>query len=49
MAAEVSTEADFEEDEGAVILVEGVDVGGRVGRHSSCVDDAGGNFCSCRH
>ena len=48
MAAEVSAEADFEEDEGAVVPVEGVEVEGRIGRHSSCVDDVGGSSCSCR-
>ena len=46
MAAEVSAEADFEEDEVAIVPVE---VAGRVGRHSSRVDDVGGSSCSCRH
>ncbi len=49
MAAEVSAEVDFDEDEGAVIPVEGVDLGGRVGRQSSCVDDVGGSSCSFCH
>ena len=43
MAAEASSEANFDEDEGAVLSIEGVDVRGRVGRHSSCVDDVGGS------
>ena len=49
MAAEVPAEADFDEDEGAVLLVEDVDVGGRVGWHFSCVDDVGSSSCPCRH
>ena len=47
MAAEVLAEADFDEDEGGVFLVEGVNVRGRVGRHSSYVEDVGGGSCSC--
>ncbi len=39
MASEVPAEAHLEENEGAVLLVEGV--GGWVGWHSSCVDDEG--------
>jgi len=49
MGAEVLAEADFDEDEGADLLVEGVDVEERVGRLSSCVDDVRGGSCSCRH
>ena len=49
MAAEVPAKADFDEDEGEVLRVKGVDAWGRVGRHSSCVDDVGGSSCSCRH
>ena len=47
MAAEVPAKIDFDEDEEAVFLVEDVDVGGRVSRHSSCVNDVGGGSCSC--
>ena len=49
MATGVSAEADFDDDEGADLPVEGVDVGGRIGRHSSCVDDVGGSSYSCRY
>ena len=35
MASEVPAKADLDKDEGAVLLVEGVDVGERVGWHSS--------------
>ena len=43
MAAEVPAEADFKEDKGAVLAVEGVDFRGRVCRHSSSVDDVWGH------
>ncbi len=41
VASEVHAEADLKENEGAVLAVEGLDVRGRVGRHSSGVDDVG--------
>ena len=43
VAAEVPAKADLEEDKGAALSVEGVVVRGRVGRHSSGVDDVGGS------
>ena len=49
MATEVSAEADFEEDEGAILPIEGVEVEELVGRYSSCVDDVEGSSYSCRH
>jgi hypothetical protein len=45
VAADVPAEADLKDDKGAVHAFEGVDVRGRVGRHSSGVDDVG---CSPR-
>ena len=42
VASEVPAEADLEEGEGTILAVEGVDFRGRVGRHSSGVDDVGG-------
>ncbi len=42
VAAEGPEEADLKKDEGAFIVVEGVDVRRRVGRHSSGVYDVGG-------
>ncbi len=47
--AEVHAKAHLYEDDGAVLPIEGVDVGGWVGWHSSCVDDVGDGFCSFRH
>ena len=41
VAAKVHAEADLEEDEGAVLAVEGVDSRERLGRHSLGVDDVG--------
>ena len=41
VAAEVHANADLKKDEGAVLAVEGVDFRGRVGHHSSGVDDVG--------
>jgi hypothetical protein len=48
VAAKIPAETDLEEDEGTVLQVEGVDVGGCVGWHSSCVDYVGGSSRSCR-
>jgi hypothetical protein len=42
VATKVLVNIDLEEDEGAVLVVEGVSFRGRVGRHSSGVDDVGG-------
>ncbi len=42
VVAQILAEADLEEDEGAVLAVEGVDFRALVGRHSSGVDDVGG-------
>ncbi len=47
VASEVRAKAHLEENEGAVLLVEGV--GGWVGWHFLCVDDVGGGSRSCRH
>ncbi len=41
VAAEVPAVADLKKDEGAVLAVKGFDFRGRVGRHSSGVDDVG--------
>jgi hypothetical protein len=49
VTTEVPAKAQLYEDDGAVFLVEGVNVGGWVGWYSSCVDDVGGGSCSCRH
>ena len=49
LEAEIPAEADLEEDEGAVLAVEGVEVRSGVGWHSSGVDDVGSGFHSCRH
>ena len=49
VAAEVLSEADLEEDEGAILAVEGVAFRGRVGRHSSDVYDVGGRPLSGCH
>ena len=49
VAAEVLARAHLYEDDEAVHHVEGVNVGGWVGWHSSCVDDAGGGSCSYHH
>ena len=42
VAADVPSEADLEEHEGAVLGIQGVDFRGRVDRHSSGVDDVAG-------
>ena len=49
VAPEVPAEADLEEDEGAVLAVEGVEVRSGVGWHSSGVYDVRGGSHSCRH
>ena len=49
LAAEVHVNADFEEDEGTVLAVEGGGVQGGVDMHSSGVDDVRGSSRSCRH
>ena len=49
LASEVPAEANFEEDKGTVLAVEGGGVRGGVDRHSSCVDDVRGSSRSCRH
>ncbi len=49
VAAKVLAEANLEKDEGAIISVEGVEVGGWVGWYSSCVNDVGGGTRSCRN
>ena len=49
LVAEVSVEADFEEDEGTFLAVEGGWVRGGVHRHSSGVDNIRGSSRSCRH
>jgi len=49
LEAEVPAGADLEEDEGAVLAVEGVEVRSGVGWHSSDVDDVRGGSHFCRH
>ena len=49
VAAEVPAKADLEEDEGAVLVVEGVEVRIGVGWYSWGVDDVRGGSHSCRH
>ncbi len=49
LAAEISTEAEFEEDEGTILAVEGGGVRGGVAGYSSCVDDVRGSSRSYRH
>ena len=49
VAAEVPAESDLEEEEGAVLAVEGVEVRRGVGWHSLGVDDVRGGSHSCRH
>ena len=49
LAADVSAEADFEEDEGTVLAVERCGVRGGVDWHSSGVGDIRGSSRSCRH
>ena len=50
VAAEVSAEADLrKEDERPILTVEGVYFRGRVGRHSSGIDDVGGSPRSGYH
>jgi len=49
MVAKVPVKTDLEEDEGAVLAVEGVGVRGGVGWHSLGVDNIQGGFHFCRH
>ena len=49
LASEVSAKADFEEDEGTILAVEGGGAQGGVDWHSSGVDDVRGRSRSFRH
>ncbi len=49
LAAEVPIKADLEENEGAILAVEGVGVRSGVGWHSSGINDVRGGTRSCRH
>jgi hypothetical protein len=49
VAAKVPAKADLEEEEGAVFLVERVELGGEVVWYSTCVDNVGGDSSSCRN